>query len=258
MAPQILEKQKYNYKCDIWSLGVIYYELLHGAVPWKGVSEMDLMNNIRTVPLRFANNLSQEVQRFIRGLLTYNEGDRLTWEDVFAFFGVTDSPIINSNHPMPLEQRQGEGFQKHQTNQLGLEQQKEQERLIKLQQQQKKATEKQQQTHQQQLNQLQDGMFPNPRSSPNLLKKASIELKPKFLTRHHFEELALRHFVSVDIKTKVYRLRKFNFSKNLFEKILLLLCYSIRTKLELFRGDIEKIHDPDSLSRIRRDEKSYN
>ena len=34
MAPQILEKKDYSAKCDIWSLGIIYYELLHGNVPW--------------------------------------------------------------------------------------------------------------------------------------------------------------------------------------------------------------------------------
>ena len=34
MAPQILDKKDYSAKCDIWSLGIIFYELLHGNVPW--------------------------------------------------------------------------------------------------------------------------------------------------------------------------------------------------------------------------------
>ena len=38
MAPQILSSEiyeKYSYKCDIWSLGVVCYEMLVGSLPWK-------------------------------------------------------------------------------------------------------------------------------------------------------------------------------------------------------------------------------
>lgn len=34
MAPQILRKSPYTTKCDIWSAGVIFYELLTGRIPW--------------------------------------------------------------------------------------------------------------------------------------------------------------------------------------------------------------------------------
>ena len=34
MAPEILKSMNYTSKCDIWSLGIIYYELLHGCIPW--------------------------------------------------------------------------------------------------------------------------------------------------------------------------------------------------------------------------------
>ncbi len=34
MAPQILKNQKYSSKCDIWSLGVIFYQLIFGILPW--------------------------------------------------------------------------------------------------------------------------------------------------------------------------------------------------------------------------------
>ena len=96
-------------------------------------------------------------------------------------------------------------------------------------------------------------MFVNPSAATKEQRRQNADTKLKFLTRHHFEELALRHFVAVDIKTKVYKLRKFNFSKLLFEKIILLLSYSIRVRFEQFREEVEKIHDPDSLTKIRKD-----
>jgi serine/threonine protein kinase len=34
MSPQIFEG-KYTYKTDIWSLGIILYEMIYGMIPWK-------------------------------------------------------------------------------------------------------------------------------------------------------------------------------------------------------------------------------
>lgn len=35
MAPQILKEERYTYKCDIWSLGIILYEMVVGKIPWQ-------------------------------------------------------------------------------------------------------------------------------------------------------------------------------------------------------------------------------
>lgn len=38
MAPQVLNRAKfanYSYKCDIWSVGILCYELLAGEIPWE-------------------------------------------------------------------------------------------------------------------------------------------------------------------------------------------------------------------------------
>lgn len=34
MSPQILNRAHYTNKSDLWSVGLIYYEMLHGFTPW--------------------------------------------------------------------------------------------------------------------------------------------------------------------------------------------------------------------------------
>ena len=34
MAPELLRKESYNSDTDIWSLGIIFYKLLEGVVPY--------------------------------------------------------------------------------------------------------------------------------------------------------------------------------------------------------------------------------
>lgn len=55
MAPQILSSNiygKYSFKCDIWSLGVVCYEMLVGSIPWKN------SNSNR-------NKLFEEIKKFV-------------------------------------------------------------------------------------------------------------------------------------------------------------------------------------------------
>jgi serine/threonine protein kinase len=48
MSPQILKSEPYTSKCDIWALGFIFYEMIHGATPWTARSEYELVKNIET------------------------------------------------------------------------------------------------------------------------------------------------------------------------------------------------------------------
>lgn len=46
MAPEILRREKYNEKCDVWSVGVIIYQMAFGKAPFvppKGGNIYDLL-----------------------------------------------------------------------------------------------------------------------------------------------------------------------------------------------------------------------
>ena len=34
MAPEVIKQEEYSYNVDIWSLGVIFYEMLTGILPF--------------------------------------------------------------------------------------------------------------------------------------------------------------------------------------------------------------------------------
>ena len=46
MAPQSLKRNEYSFKSDIWSLGVIFYEILFSDTPWKAKTEKQLQKKI--------------------------------------------------------------------------------------------------------------------------------------------------------------------------------------------------------------------
>lgn len=46
MSPQILEETVFSSKCDIWSLGMVFYEMLYGKTPFTGKTPGQLLTNI--------------------------------------------------------------------------------------------------------------------------------------------------------------------------------------------------------------------
>ena len=46
MAPEILKFQAYDSKIDVWSLGVVMYELLVGSKPFEADTQQQLIDNI--------------------------------------------------------------------------------------------------------------------------------------------------------------------------------------------------------------------
>ena len=59
MSVELLKGEPYTSKCDIWAIGFIFYEILHGHTPWTARSEFELVNNITNKPLKISPNFSK-------------------------------------------------------------------------------------------------------------------------------------------------------------------------------------------------------
>ena len=79
MSPQILKKLKYTAKSDLWSIGLIYYEMLHGKTPWPAQNEIELINGIYHKKLVFAGEITEKSRNFIRRCLEIEEENRISW-----------------------------------------------------------------------------------------------------------------------------------------------------------------------------------
>ena len=51
-APEILLGEKYNHKCDVWSFGVVCWELLTALTPFDGINLVDLSKKVHLEGLR--------------------------------------------------------------------------------------------------------------------------------------------------------------------------------------------------------------
>lgn len=82
MAPELVKEQPYDLTVDLWSLGVILYELLVGQPPFYTNSIYSLVNHIVKDPVEYPANISPELRSFLQGLLRKDPRQRLSWPDL--------------------------------------------------------------------------------------------------------------------------------------------------------------------------------
>ncbi|CAD8058745.1 unnamed protein product [Paramecium sonneborni] len=98
MSPQLLKEEQYTTKSDIWSFGIILYQIIFNTLPWMGKSENDLIQMIYSIPIQFPQNpkVSSICLDLIISCLQVNEEKRINWDDLFRhpyvcnYFGKVD------------------------------------------------------------------------------------------------------------------------------------------------------------------------
>ncbi|CAD8170006.1 unnamed protein product [Paramecium octaurelia] len=100
MSPQVQQNSNYTNKCDIWSIGILFYECLYGATPWYHETSSQLLKDIQEQTLRFPKypKVSDISKSFIKKCLEINEKERIDWMDIFSHNIFRQNPIKKLDH----------------------------------------------------------------------------------------------------------------------------------------------------------------
>ena len=83
MAPEMIQNKAHNHTLDIWSLGILLYELCHGRAPFTGVHPREISGKIMRGVIRFKPGLSEEYKDLVNSILKYEPTERIPLIKVF-------------------------------------------------------------------------------------------------------------------------------------------------------------------------------
>ena len=97
MAPEIIESENYDYSVDIWSLGILLYELLMGHSPFKDKTTKNTIVNIKLHDLKFGKEISEDCKDLINKLLEVNRDKRINIKDILTHKFIKNNANLISN-----------------------------------------------------------------------------------------------------------------------------------------------------------------
>ena len=93
MAPEIFNCEEYGAKADIWSLGLVLYEMLTGELPIKVQRREQIpaaQKSLKACPL----GLSDDCKDLLSKLLEYDPKNRISFQDLFLHPFITGKKVI--------------------------------------------------------------------------------------------------------------------------------------------------------------------
>lgn len=110
LSPEMVKKQGHGTNVDIWSLGVLLFELLAGHAPFSGINQEELFNNIRKLKINWPSDFPPLAKNLITKILKLNPLERITIDEILSHSWFEKNPPIKpvltniSNDPKLLLQ----------------------------------------------------------------------------------------------------------------------------------------------------------
>ncbi|EGR32411.1 protein kinase domain protein, partial [Ichthyophthirius multifiliis] len=84
MAPEMIENVPHDHRIDIWCLGILLYELIHGYAPFSGDTDNAKLNNIKNnQQIKFSSHVGKDLEDLICQILKRNPLQRLSMKQIF-------------------------------------------------------------------------------------------------------------------------------------------------------------------------------
>lgn len=118
MAPEILKLEAYSEKVDVWTIGVLVYELFHNVEPFRGDQPQVILQSILTQPLRFDKRCPTEAKALVKYILNIDKSYRPKVEQILNHPYLKDFDI-NQPISMPKQPHGGQQLHLHHHGQQG-------------------------------------------------------------------------------------------------------------------------------------------
>ena len=102
MAPEIVNNENYDLGIDIWSLGILLYELIHGFSPFNAKNSHEIMLKIKEHKIIYYKTISDECKHLIEVLLNPNPEQRIKVKDIFTHCFITKYTYCFIKQPPPI------------------------------------------------------------------------------------------------------------------------------------------------------------
>lgn len=100
IAPEVLGGN-YGNKCDIWSTGVVLYQICSGEMPFDANNRTQLFNKIKRGKFDMPKKFSKDLQDLLRNMLEVNPKKRFSAKDCLEHKWIKDmlgSTYVQQDH----------------------------------------------------------------------------------------------------------------------------------------------------------------
>jgi len=116
MSPEQVEGKEANYRSDIYSLGVIIYEMVTGRIPFDGETALSIAlkhkNEAPRDPREFNNKIPESLSQMIMKCMEKNGESRYqTAEELLAKLNKIEKDLPTSERFVPIEESEVEKFE---------------------------------------------------------------------------------------------------------------------------------------------------